>query len=84
MAKFDYDDTVQVIANASASLRPGRHASVVGIEEEPRRGSFYSFYEQFPPGTVYLIEFEGGDAVSIHESMLEPAKPPFFPLDNSN
>ena len=81
MAKFDYDDTVEVIADAPAKLRPGRHASVVGIEEEPRRGSFY---EQFPPGTVYLIEFEGGEAVSIHESMLKPAEPPFFPPDNSN
>jgi hypothetical protein len=80
VAKFDYNDTVQVVADAPADLRPGSHASVVGIEEEPRQGSYY---ERFPPGTVYLIEFEGGDAVSIHESMLQPAQPPFFPPDQS-
>lgn len=29
-------------------------------------------FEQFPSGTVYLVEFEGGDAIEVHEDMLEP------------
>lgn len=68
MAKFTYDDTVAVLASAPATLRPGALASVIGITEEPRQGSYF---EQFPPGNVYLVEYEDGVAVSIHESNLE-------------
>jgi hypothetical protein len=68
VAKFEYDDTVQVALAAPAALRPGAQASVIGITEDRRSGSHF---EQFPPGTVYLVEYEDGVAVDIHESHLE-------------
>ena len=70
---FTYDDIVRVKADAPAELRPGERAWVVGIaadEERHRRGSHF---DQFPVGTVYLVEFEDGDALDIHQSMVERA-----------
>lgn len=66
---FTYSDTVRVNTNAPAEMRPGVRAWVIGITaQQERRGSHFA---QFPAGTVYLVEFEGGDALDIHESMLE-------------
>ena len=66
---FTYDDVVRVKADAPAKMRPGAKAWVIGITAEgERRGKHF---EQFPPGTVYLVEFAGGDAIDIHEGMLE-------------
>lgn len=70
MAKFTYDDIVKVVGTASSELRPCAKAWVIQVTEEPRRGSYF---DQFPPGTVYLVEYEDGEAVSIHESQLELA-----------
>lgn len=70
---FTYDDIVCVKADAPAELRPGELAWVVGItadEDRHRRGSHF---DQFPVGTVLLVEFEDGDALDIHESMVERA-----------
>jgi hypothetical protein len=68
VAKFTYVDTVTVVANAPNALRPVELASVIGITEEPRQGAYF---EQFPPGAIYLVEYEDGVAVSFHESHLE-------------
>jgi len=68
---FTYDDTVRVKANAPAEARRGEQAWVIGITPEERRQG--SHFDQFPPGTVYLLEFEGGDTLDVHESMIEPA-----------
>ena len=48
---------------------PGARAWVIGVtaEHEKRRDHL----EQFPTGTIYLVEFENEDAVDIHEDMLE-------------
>ena len=65
---FNYDDEVRVIPSAPDSLRPGHKAWVIGITtQEMRLGTHF---EQFPAGTVYLVEFEDGEATDIHESML--------------
>jgi hypothetical protein len=53
-------------------MRPGQKAWVIGITTEHERSG--SHFDQFAAGTVYLVEFEGGEALDIHESMLEPLK----------
>ena len=68
MCKFFYNDIVRVRNLAKVELRPGDKAWIVGIEKE-RRGSYF---ERFPPGIVYAIEYEDGFAADIHEADLEP------------
>jgi hypothetical protein len=68
---FTYDDIVRVKADAPPEMHPGARACVIGVTaEHERRGSHF---EQFPAGTVYLVEFEDGDAIDIHVSMLAAA-----------
>lgn len=69
MAIFTYDDTVKVKDTAPSELRPKALGWVVGVYEgDTRKGSFY---DQFPPGAVYLIEYEDGSSKVIHETFLE-------------
>jgi hypothetical protein len=49
----------------------GSKAWIVGMTTEPRHGSHF---EQFPPGTVYLVEFGDGLTVDMHESHLRVAQ----------
>jgi hypothetical protein len=68
MTQFTYSDLVRTSDDAPQQARPGNKASVIGITTQPeRRGSHF---EQFPPGTVYLVEFEDGHAMDVHESHL--------------
>lgn len=69
MTKFTYDDIVKVVVQAPEALRPGKRAWIVGVFDD-RPGSYF---DEFPPGTVYSIEFEDGSSLEIHESDLEPA-----------
>lgn len=68
MVEFTWGDDAKIASTAPAELRPGSRVWVVGITQEPRRGSHF---EQFPPGTVYLVEFGDGVAIDVHESFLE-------------
>jgi hypothetical protein len=69
---FTYDDIVRVRSDAPVAMRPGEKAWVVGItRHDERQGGHFG---DFPAGTVYLVEFEGGEAFDIHESMIEPTK----------
>ncbi|HVM38393.1 MAG TPA: hypothetical protein VM265_08405 [Sphingomicrobium sp.] len=66
---FNYGDTIRVKPDAPGDIRPGETGSVIGVTpEEKKRGSHFG---QFPAGTVYSVEFEGGDAIDIPESMIE-------------
>lgn len=65
--KFDYDDIVIVKKMAPSSLRPGSKAWVVGVFFD-RPGHYF---DKFPEGTVYTIEFEDGESVEAHEGFLE-------------
>ena len=65
---FTYDDIVTIRKDAPPKFRPGEKAWIVGVFTDRDRYKF----EEFPPGTVYMIEFEGGDAVDVHDSLLEP------------
>jgi len=65
---FNYDDIVKVRKEASSELRPGARAWIVGVFET-RPGSFFN---KFPEGIVYSIEFEDGSSIiEIHEADIE-------------
>ena len=66
--KFDYDDVVVLRRGASPDLRPGEKAWVVGVFDT-RPGPYF---DKFPAGVVYTIEFEDGVSIEVHESDLEP------------
>lgn len=72
MAKFDYDDRVRVVSGASVEIRPGAIGWIVGVFEERPVGSYF---DKFPPGVVYSVEYEDGVAQEIHEHDLEPLDP---------
>ena len=65
--KFTYDNVVHVRSTASPDLQPGSTASIVGVFET-RPGPYF---DKFPAGTVYTIEFEDGPPLEIHEEDLE-------------
>lgn len=67
MNKYTYDDVVKVLDTAPTELRPGMKAWVVGVFED-RPGKYFDI---FPPGVVYTIEYEDGSSAEIHESNLE-------------
>jgi hypothetical protein len=69
MPKFSYGDTVQVAGSAPKELRPTEKGWVVGAFGDVERQGRY--FNQFPPGVVYTIEFEDGAAIDVHESNLE-------------
>lgn len=71
MPTFDYGDVVQVRLDASNDLRPGSKAWVVGVFET-RPGPYF---DKFPEGVVFTIEYEDGSSLEIHESNLEPGIP---------
>jgi hypothetical protein len=65
MPKFTYNDIVKVSEDADPLLRRDR-AWVVGIfEHRPSR-----YFDRFPDGVVYTIEFEDGTSEEVHESNL--------------
>jgi len=67
MPKFTYDDIVKAKSTANSLARPGQRAWVVAVVAD--RVNFPLL--QFPPGVVYSIEFEDGQAIDIHEDDLE-------------
>ncbi|WP_144436619.1 hypothetical protein [Lysobacter antibioticus] len=73
MGKFTYDDVVRIVETADESLRPGSVGWVVGVFEERPVGSYFS---QFPPGVVYTVEYEDGEAKEVHEDFLEAGRLP--------
>lgn len=69
--KFDYDNIVCVQPSAAAEIRPGERAWIVGIFEKRPEGGFF---DKFPPGVVYSIEFEDGSSTEAHEDDLQLEK----------
>jgi len=67
MTKFTYDDIVKVRADAPLDQRPSERAWIVGVFED-RPGKYF---DAFPPGVVYSIEFEDGYSIEVHEATLE-------------
>ena len=69
--RFNYDDVVQVRSTASSDSRPGARGWVVGVFDT-RPGPYF---DKFPEGVVYTIEFEDGSSLEIHEQDLEASGP---------
>jgi len=78
-SKFTFGDAVRIKENAPLPrrhgdnaplpLRYGEKASVFMVFfPEDRNGSYY---DQFPPGIIYSVEFEDGQATDVHEEFLE-------------
>jgi hypothetical protein len=66
-ANFTYDDIVQIAAHAAPELRPGSKAWIVGVFDSRPAGTYF---EKFPEGTVYSVEYEDGSSVEVHETDL--------------
>jgi hypothetical protein len=66
MSKFDYGDVVRVVGDAPAHLGPGQKAWIVGVFGD-RPGKYF---DQFPEGIVYSIEYEDGSSLEVHEKYL--------------
>jgi hypothetical protein len=69
MPRFNYDDIVRIRETAPTVERRGQKAWVIAVIED--RNQFP--LKQFPPGVIYSVEFEGGDAIDVHESDLDIA-----------
>jgi hypothetical protein len=69
MARFTYNDIVQARGSAEANFRPGERAWIIAVLEDR---SLYPF-PSFPPGAVYTVEFEDGDALDVPEDYLQAA-----------
>ena len=67
MSKFNYNDIVGVSLDAPAECRPCSIAWVVGVFNDEDR---WGYFDQFPAGTVYTIEFEDWSSIEIHEQYL--------------
>jgi hypothetical protein len=65
--KFTHDDIVRVRANSRTELTSPKKAWVVGVFEK----SLGAYFDKFPPGVVYTVEFEDGFATEVHEDELE-------------
>lgn len=68
-AMFRHGDRVRVRHDAPADLRPGAAARVMRVTPDKKRAG--PQFDQFAPGTIYLVAFEGGGGFEIHEEMLE-------------
>ncbi len=71
--KYEYGQTIRVVAFAPSSLKPGTDVAVVGMtklgQEREIQNTFY------PAGTdIYLIEYADGKSVEVPEKYLESAK----------
>lgn len=64
--KFTYDDIVVVGNTAPKEFRPGEKAWVVGVFSDRSKDKF----SWLPPGVVYLVEFEDGEAIDVNEDFL--------------
>ncbi|WP_312915082.1 hypothetical protein [Stenotrophomonas sp.] len=67
MSKFDYGDRAKVADFAEIDLRPGAIVWVVGVFADRPSGGYF---EKFPTGVVYSVEYEDGTSTEIHEDLL--------------
>lgn len=71
IAKFTYNDVVQLVKDCNG--RPiHERAWIVGVFEMRPKGAYF---DKFPTGAVYSIEFEDGSSIEVHESVLRAYEP---------
>ncbi|MFC4701493.1 hypothetical protein ACFO4O_15110 [Glaciecola siphonariae] len=68
MAKFNINDTVLVKESVETNAYVGQKGSIINVFETRPSGKYF---EKFPAGVIYMIEFENGDALDVHESELK-------------
>jgi hypothetical protein len=69
MGKFTFDELVLVKEDAPHPLLRGQKASVTMVFlPRDREGSYF---QRFPPGVVYSIEYQDGESVDVHEDFLD-------------
>jgi hypothetical protein len=76
MNKFTFDDTVRVKKDAAIPLRRGKASITMIFLPQDREGSYF---DQFPSGVVYSIEYEDGESIDVHEDFLEIQSPRIEP-----
>jgi hypothetical protein len=64
--KFTYNDIVRV--STDSEQRFTKKAWIVGIFETRPEGGYF---DRFPEGVVYSIEFEDGSSIEVHELELQ-------------
>jgi len=64
---FDYNQVVKVAENSALTARRGHRGWIIAVIEDRKRFPL----DQFPPGIIYSIEFEDGQASDVHENDLE-------------
>jgi hypothetical protein len=69
MTQFTYDDIVVLRDTARAVERRGEKVWIIAVLEDRVRWPL----EHFRPGVVYTLEFEGGEAIEVHEDEVERA-----------
>jgi hypothetical protein len=69
MNKFTFGDSVRIKRDAPSPLREGKQAWVIMVFLPHDRNG--SYFDLFPPGVVYSIEYEDGESVDVHEAFLE-------------
>ncbi len=68
MSQFTWGDQVKVRDDADQVLRPGAAVYIVGVHEGDGRSGAY--FDRFPDGVIYTVEYEGGASAEVHESDL--------------
>ena len=68
MVQSDYDDLVEVRADAPKEYRPGQRGSVIGV----LKGTKIPTYRKFESDVVYTIEFDDGEALDIDGDFVMP------------
>jgi hypothetical protein len=67
MSKFTYNDIVRI--RETGGVAASRKAWIVGVfEKRPQQGTYF---DKFPPGVVYTVEFEDGSSTEFHEDDLQ-------------
>jgi hypothetical protein len=67
MAQLEYDQIVKIKSTSKLAARRGSRGWIVAILEDRNRYPL----EEFPPGIVYSVEFDDGQAIDVHEDDLE-------------
>jgi hypothetical protein len=68
VSKFTWGDTVKVVDNAPPTAKPGSIVSIVGVHDGASRSGEY--FDRFPEGTVYSIEYDDGSSIEVPESAI--------------
>jgi hypothetical protein len=66
VTRFTYNDIVRIKPCANADGRSGQKAWVVAVLEVKE-----DIPKGFEFGPIYTVEFEDGQAIDVHEGMLE-------------